>query len=243
MSDFTAIGQLVTEARNLLDSIKGGAIRTMQTQFDGLKQQLTDKLDAVTPELTSFINQQKVNVNSIFSEPDKRYQVLHTQSKKVVVGGTVNKWYPVVISINNVLTSLSLSHYTHFDESRFGRWNGALNLDMRVCGTGTGTGGYNGCCLVDRYSVSARSSGRVLPDSDIPFVGRMSTAVGTRHVVLWLRGETSYDLACDDGQVKFDVHDDEVPFSIPGRTAVLEPIDVSSGVDVSVPSVGYIRGE
>ncbi|EDK27751.1 hypothetical protein VSWAT3_00673 [Vibrionales bacterium SWAT-3] len=37
MSDFTAIGQLVTEARNLLDSIKGGAIRTMQTQFDALK--------------------------------------------------------------------------------------------------------------------------------------------------------------------------------------------------------------
>ena len=34
MSDFTAIGQLVTEARNLLDSIKGGAIRTMQTTFD-----------------------------------------------------------------------------------------------------------------------------------------------------------------------------------------------------------------
>ncbi|EFP97435.1 hypothetical protein [Vibrio caribbeanicus] len=38
MSDFTAIGQMVTEARNLLDSIKGGAIRTMQTQFDALKQ-------------------------------------------------------------------------------------------------------------------------------------------------------------------------------------------------------------
>jgi hypothetical protein len=36
MSDFTAIGQLVTEARNLLDSIKGGAIRTMQTKFDDL---------------------------------------------------------------------------------------------------------------------------------------------------------------------------------------------------------------
>ncbi|MFA0486602.1 phage tail protein [Vibrio sp. 10N.222.55.B11] len=34
MSDFTAIGQLVTEARNLLDSIKGGAIRKMETAFD-----------------------------------------------------------------------------------------------------------------------------------------------------------------------------------------------------------------
>lgn len=36
-TNFTAIGLLVTETRKLLDSIKGGAIRTMQTQFDALK--------------------------------------------------------------------------------------------------------------------------------------------------------------------------------------------------------------
>ncbi|WP_154124798.1 phage tail protein [Grimontia hollisae] len=36
MSNFDALGQLVTEARNLLDSIKGGAIRTMQNSFDSL---------------------------------------------------------------------------------------------------------------------------------------------------------------------------------------------------------------
>ncbi|MCG9557630.1 phage tail protein [Vibrio kanaloae] len=36
MSNFTAIGQLVTEARNLLDSIKGGAIRAMETAFASL---------------------------------------------------------------------------------------------------------------------------------------------------------------------------------------------------------------
>ncbi|MGO2317348.1 MAG: phage tail protein [Vibrio toranzoniae] len=36
MSDFTAIGQLVNEARNLLDSIKGGAIRAMETAFASL---------------------------------------------------------------------------------------------------------------------------------------------------------------------------------------------------------------
>ncbi|MEG3220235.1 hypothetical protein PD716_06300 [Vibrio gigantis] len=49
MSDFTAIGQLLTEARNLLDSIKGGAIRTMQTQFDALKQTFaTDTQQALT---------------------------------------------------------------------------------------------------------------------------------------------------------------------------------------------------
>lgn len=54
MSDFTAIGQLVNEARNLLDSIKGGAIRTMQTQFDALIQTLTARFNG---KLTDYQNQ------------------------------------------------------------------------------------------------------------------------------------------------------------------------------------------
>ncbi|SGY98786.1 hypothetical protein [Moritella viscosa] len=37
MDNFQAIGQLVIKAQDLLDSIKGGAIRVMQTQFDALK--------------------------------------------------------------------------------------------------------------------------------------------------------------------------------------------------------------
>ena len=37
MSDFAKISELVTKGQQLLDSIKGGAIRTMQTQFDALK--------------------------------------------------------------------------------------------------------------------------------------------------------------------------------------------------------------
>ncbi|NOI20780.1 hypothetical protein F0223_21385 [Vibrio coralliilyticus] len=37
-NNFSAISQMVTEARGLLDTIKGGAISTMQTQFDTLKQ-------------------------------------------------------------------------------------------------------------------------------------------------------------------------------------------------------------
>ena len=37
MSDFAKISELVTQGQQLLDSIKGGAIRTMQTQFDALK--------------------------------------------------------------------------------------------------------------------------------------------------------------------------------------------------------------
>jgi len=37
MDNFQAIGQLVIKAQDLLGSIKGGAIRVMQTQFDALK--------------------------------------------------------------------------------------------------------------------------------------------------------------------------------------------------------------
>ncbi|MFT5879565.1 MAG: hypothetical protein ACI86X_000669 [Moritella sp.] len=51
MDNFQAIGQLVTEARNLLDSIKGGAIRAMQTQFDALKISMQSTFNAA---LSSF---------------------------------------------------------------------------------------------------------------------------------------------------------------------------------------------
>lgn len=43
MSNFEALGQLVTEARNLLDSIKGGAIRVMQSSFDALMISVNDE--------------------------------------------------------------------------------------------------------------------------------------------------------------------------------------------------------
>ncbi|EJI1385460.1 hypothetical protein ABVF78_004240 [Vibrio alginolyticus] len=57
MSDFTAIGQLVTEARNLLDSIKGGAIRTMQNSFDSSLVGWGNKLDkAIAKYNDDFLN-------------------------------------------------------------------------------------------------------------------------------------------------------------------------------------------
>ncbi|CAH7217891.1 conserved hypothetical protein [Vibrio chagasii] len=61
MSDFTAIGQLVTEARNLLDSIKGGAIRTMQTQFDSL-------VNAKKVILDKFVSDQYGRVSSVLND-------------------------------------------------------------------------------------------------------------------------------------------------------------------------------
>lgn len=52
-TNFAAIGQLVTEARNLLDSIKGGAIRAMQTQFDELKKTFSDNGNAAIFKIKS----------------------------------------------------------------------------------------------------------------------------------------------------------------------------------------------
>ncbi|MCC4774979.1 hypothetical protein AB4077_19245 [Vibrio cyclitrophicus] len=60
MSDFTAIGQLVTEARNLLDSIKGGAIRLMQTTFDDFmwnsRQSVNDFLTQKRSEFSGVLS-------------------------------------------------------------------------------------------------------------------------------------------------------------------------------------------
>jgi hypothetical protein len=241
MDNFQAIGQLVIKAQDLLDSIKGGAIRVMQTQFDALKVQFTDKLGSVSSELNAFVNQQKANVNTIFSEPDMRYQVLHTQKQAVAIGGSRDTWYPVVIHVPSVMTNLSVSRHTHDDRAIYGVWNGALSLDLRVCARNFG--GVNSVVMVDRYQAGRKSEGRVLPDSDIPFVGRVDSGVGPNHVVIWLRGETTYQLACDWGQVSFVVHDNGIPFRISGEYAEINALPVSAGAHVSLPNVGYIRGE
>lgn len=53
MDNFQAIGGLVTEARNLLDSIKGGAIRAMQNQFEALKQVFDENGNAAIQKIKS----------------------------------------------------------------------------------------------------------------------------------------------------------------------------------------------
>lgn len=248
MSDFTAIGQLVTEARNLLDSIKGGAIRTMQTQFDVLKQQFADKLSSVNVELTQFVSQQKTVVNAIFSEPDKRYQVLNNQVKTIVVGGSHDKWYPVVISgIHHFGNTLYLSRSVHQDRDRFGSWNGSLSLAINA--RTTGSQNYRGAAYVTEYTVYGKGYGgssnqRVLPDADVPFVGRISATSMNSGFVIWLRGETTYFLSSDNGQISAIVHDDGTPVMDNGnvRTGIV-PMNATDGVHASVPTIGYVRGE
>lgn len=113
MSDFTAIGQLVNEARNLLDSIKGGAIRTMQTQFDALKQTITtdgakvvsdvdslgrNKLQQLDSELARV--KQSVDINALGGEA--RYVT------EITVNGDKDTFYPVYFAMPSGETEIQI---------------------------------------------------------------------------------------------------------------------------------------
>ncbi|NOH31676.1 hypothetical protein [Vibrio mediterranei] len=71
MSDtnFAAIGQLVTEARHLLDSIKGGAIRMMQEQFDNVMTSFTDsftnKINGFNSTFTNRLTDYQEQMNAV----------------------------------------------------------------------------------------------------------------------------------------------------------------------------------
>ncbi|MFA0643736.1 hypothetical protein AB4605_21125 [Vibrio cyclitrophicus] len=80
MSDFTAIGQLVTEARNLLDSIKGGAIRTMQTTFDNLLSSFDSRMNKAVTNGIAKINAVTSGATAL---PEATFQELVKTSGKV----------------------------------------------------------------------------------------------------------------------------------------------------------------
>lgn len=100
MSDFAKISELVTQGQQLLDSIKGGAIRTMQTQFDELKKTITtdgekvvsdvdslgrNKLQQLDSELARV--KQSVDINALGGEA--RYVT------EITVSGDKDTFYPV----------------------------------------------------------------------------------------------------------------------------------------------------
>ncbi|MFS1895127.1 hypothetical protein [Vibrio lentus] len=100
MSDFTAIGQLVTEARNLLDSIKGGAIRTMQTQFDALKQVITTDGAKVVSDVDSLGRSKLQQLDSELARVKQGVdiQTLGGQGRyvtEITVNGDKDTFYPV----------------------------------------------------------------------------------------------------------------------------------------------------
>jgi len=80
-TDFKAIGQLVTEARNLLDSIKGGAIRTMQNSFDNLLVNLNKtfnaKLSSYQQQVSSVVKPPKQAIYDAFEKKTVNYDPIN----------------------------------------------------------------------------------------------------------------------------------------------------------------------
>lgn len=78
MSDFTAIGQYVTEAKNLLDAIKGGAIRTMQNSFDSAMRSFTNTFNS---RLAGYQGQMNLVTKTVM-EVINGVNVYHVAGKK-----------------------------------------------------------------------------------------------------------------------------------------------------------------
>ncbi|WP_299021500.1 hypothetical protein [uncultured Photobacterium sp.] len=100
MSDFTAIGQYVTEAKKLLDSIKGGAIRTMQTQFDALKQTITTDGAKVVSDVDSLCRNKLQQLDSELARVKQSVDInaLGGQGRyvtEITVNGDKDTFYPV----------------------------------------------------------------------------------------------------------------------------------------------------
>ena len=184
MDNFQAIGQLVIKAQDLLDSIKGGAIRVMQEQFDALKVQFSDKLSAVNTELAAFTVQQKAQVNTVFSDPDSRYQKITPIDFKIE--GDTDKFYPVVFGCTDVnrLVDIHIGRFIHSDNAN--------------------TGAMYAKFVASSYSWGARSSTMILDvlktlisDSQIAYGdGFIADYRGSKQhpdgVIVWLRGGYSY---------------------------------------------------
>ncbi|OCH46129.1 hypothetical protein [Vibrio cyclitrophicus] len=189
MSDFTAIGQYVTEARTLLDSIKGGAIRTMQTQFDALKVAFSDKTIELSQSMTDFVYQQKSKVNEIFADPDSRYASVSAQT--INVGGNWDTFYPVCIHGDAAfMRTLQITRgYAHSDR---GNING-LAPDVSP----------GSLMFVVRFVMSAFGNNTPVTSIDVNngnFVGKVENYYKSSYLIVWLRGGgVTYNLFMDRG--------------------------------------------
>lgn len=104
-NNFSAISQMVTEARHLLDTIKGGAISAMQTQFEALKVSLQSAFD-------TFVTAQRSRVDAVLSHFDKSTSYVHEYQSLVPYGGETkvnsNEYHVVQLRrVRNHVSSLN----------------------------------------------------------------------------------------------------------------------------------------
>lgn len=172
------------------------------------------------------------------TDADKRFVGIAGVQQTLRVDGDQNYWYPVVISQPD-RGGFIIRREVHTDKSFYGLWNGSLEFHFRA--SDSQYGGAIGYISIDRYSVSGKSSPRLLPDSDIPFVGKISASHGPYDSVIWLRGNTTYFFHSDNMTIVPTVHYEE--FNSAAGYLNPAPIPVTDGVDAGLPDIGYVRGE
>lgn len=187
-NNFSAISQMVTEARSLLDTIKGGAISTMQTQFETIKSQMSEALSTVSSDLAVFVNQEKSKIAALYSTPDARYQKI--QPVAFTIGGETDKFYPVVFGSTNVnrLTEIHIGRFIHSDGSNKGA------MYVKFIASSYAWGGRPSTMVLDTLKTLIQVNGAEQHIVDDGFVGSYSGAgLHPNGVVVWLRGGYSYE--------------------------------------------------
>lgn len=230
MSDFAKISELVTKGQQLLDSIKGGAIRTMQTQFDALKVQLNDVINGANGRLNTFITQQQQNVSTIFADPDKRYQTHMSKNENAIRLDLTHldsdKFYCVAIHQPEML-DVRIRRYLNDN----GNGTGILDFYFQIQNWSAG-GDFTFCKQFHHYFNGKN------------WVGKIKANISNYYSGVWLRGGVSYSVYISGNKNKgSDLRviesDSDVVESVGGLVFHAAPI---TQVDSSVVPNNYIAG-
>lgn len=221
---------------------------TIEEQLVTLQSQnsaLVSASNALTGEITGKMAAIDARVGDAADEfanfmnaSDGRYITQPWARSELRVDGDQNQFYPVRITKAEG-HRFFIRRTVHMDSDFYGAWNGGLEFAFRAahCEYGASAGYIH----VDSLFVHGKSSSRILPDADIPFVGRLSTTCGPYDIWVWLRGNTTYYFGSESSNVTAEVI--YVPLDQQSTYEVAESFSVTDGVHPSVPTTGYIRGE
>ena len=109
MDNFQAIGQLVIKAQDLLDSIKAGAIRAMQTEFEALKSSFQSFMNLSQQTFDNFVTTQRGRVAAVLEHFDNSTSYMHSYHSGFPVAADGDGNYHIVqlSVVKDYVTSLS----------------------------------------------------------------------------------------------------------------------------------------
>lgn len=214
---------------------------TLEEQVSGLvgaANNLTETVSSKMAGIDQRMDEAEQEFESFRSQADGRYALQSRITRNLRVDGDQNFWYPVLFNQPNG-AEFFIRRYVHSDSGTYGNWNGTLEFLFKA--NDAEYGGNVPFIIVDRYLVGGKASARVLPDADIPFIGKLEAGAGPYGIAIYLRGNTSYHFGCDVADFAPEVVYETL--ATPAGYPDLSPIPVSDGVHASVPAVGFIRGD